>query len=210
MEQVTVSVLAADEISRVGVIAFLEASGQVRMVEPGDVVESVVVVLVADEVTVADLNRLRGQRGDRGRHPLRCVVVTDRFDPQLTMRAVECGVKTILPRAKVSEAMLTAAVTATAKGSAHLPARLQRALIEQLNVLRCGVLEPRGYHLSGIAHRELDVLGLVADGLHIDEIAARVPYSVGTVKNVLYGLVERLGLQNRTHAVAYAIRAGDL
>jgi DNA-binding NarL/FixJ family response regulator len=35
-------------------------------------------------------------------------------------------------------------------------------------------------------------------------------YSERTVKNVLHEITQRLGLRNRTHAVAYAMRHGLL
>ncbi len=51
---------------------------------------------------------------------------------------------------------------------------------------------------------------LVAEGLRTDEIASKLSCSERTVKNVLRTAIRRLGLVNRTHAVAYAIRSGAL
>jgi len=80
----------------------------------------------------------------------------------------------------------------------------------QVQRMRKDVLEPNGLTLSGLAARECDVLRLVAEGFGTEEIAAKLCYSERTVKNVLYGLMTRCGLNNRAHAVAYALRAGAI
>jgi len=51
-------------------------------------------------------------------------------------------------------------------------------------------------------------LRLLADGMDTGQIAQRLSYSERTVKNILQGMLTRLGLRNRTHAVAHAIRLG--
>ena len=61
---------------------------------------------------------------------------------------------------------------------------------------------------NGLEPREIDVLRLLADGLGTHQIAEKLCYSERTVKNVLHGIMTRLNLRNRAHAVAYAMRAG--
>ena len=56
--------------------------------------------------------------------------------------------------------------------------------------------------------RERDVLALVAEGLSTREIARRLCYSERTIKNILQELTTRVGLRNRTQAVAWALRNG--
>jgi DNA-binding NarL/FixJ family response regulator len=72
------------------------------------------------------------------------------------------------------------------------------------------VLAPLGINAAGLSPREVDVLRLVADGADTSEIAKELAYSESTVKHVLYELTTRLKLRNRTHAVAFALRAGVL
>jgi len=52
------------------------------------------------------------------------------------------------------------------------------------------------------------VLRLMADGMDTGEIARNLSYSERTVKNIIYAITTRLSLRNRSHAVAYAMRAG--
>ena len=56
--------------------------------------------------------------------------------------------------------------------------------------------------------REREVLTLVAEGLSTREVARRMAYSERTIKNILQELTRRLGLRNRTQAVAWALRNG--
>lgn len=56
--------------------------------------------------------------------------------------------------------------------------------------------------------RQLTTLRLLADGLDTREIARCLCYSERTVKTVIGTVTERLGVRNRTHAVAHALRHG--
>ena len=60
-----------------------------------------------------------------------------------------------------------------------------------------------GVRLTG---RECDVLTLLAQGLQLEEIAARLGIGSETVRTHVRKASERLGAANRTHAVAIAIR----
>ena len=61
---------------------------------------------------------------------------------------------------------------------------------------------------SVLGSRELMTLRLLADGCDTREIARHLCYSERTVKSIIGTVTERLGVRNRTHAVAHAIRYG--
>jgi DNA-binding NarL/FixJ family response regulator len=67
---------------------------------------------------------------------------------------------------------------------------------------------PGGQTFGALTQRELAVLRMVADGRSTHEIARALSYSERTIKNAIHDLVTRLQLRNRSHAVAYAVRAG--
>jgi two-component system nitrate/nitrite response regulator NarL len=56
--------------------------------------------------------------------------------------------------------------------------------------------------------RECEVLQLVTEGLSNAEIGLKLCVVEGTVKNHLHNILEKLHLQNRVQAAAYAMRAG--
>jgi DNA-binding NarL/FixJ family response regulator len=51
-------------------------------------------------------------------------------------------------------------------------------------------------------------LRLLAEGLDTAEVSGQLFYSERTVKNIIHDITSRLELRNRTHAVAYPIKAG--
>jgi DNA-binding NarL/FixJ family response regulator len=61
-----------------------------------------------------------------------------------------------------------------------------------------------------LTRREREVLQLVAEGLSNRDIAERLRIAENTVKNHLRNILEKLHMQNRAQAVAYAIRQGWL
>jgi DNA-binding NarL/FixJ family response regulator len=124
------------------------------------------------------------------------------------MTAVECRVVAILPRAAVTAERLAHSVRAAASGGGVMPPNLVGELIKQVERMQRDVLAPNGLNASGLTPREIDVLRLMADGFDTNEIAGKLCYSERTVKNVIYGVTHRLKLRNRSHAVAYALRAG--
>ena len=81
------------------------------------------------------------------------------------------------------------------------------ALLQQVTELQQLALTV-GFTPSSLGDRERDVLRLVADGFNTAEIALRLSYSERTVKNILYNVLSRLRVRNRSHAVAAAIRSG--
>jgi len=211
MAPVKVLIQAEDTFSRLGAVKFLASSRDLEIIDEEQLPDARVVVLVADSVSGPDLELLRRIRAERSpAHSSHSVIVTDDFGPAFAMTAAEYGVMSVLPRATLSPERLVAAVLGAANGVAYFSGRLQRALLEQLDDLRRGVLEPNGFSFTGLSQREVDVLQLIADGRLTDEIGAELAYSEATVKNVLGGLCERLGLRNRTQAVAYAIKTGVL
>ena len=61
---------------------------------------------------------------------------------------------------------------------------------------------------GGLSARELDVLRLVADGLTDAEIGERLFISPRTVARHLYTVYQKLGVNSRTAATAFAFKHG--
>nr|WP_246213747.1 response regulator transcription factor [Kitasatospora viridis] len=204
--RVTVEVLAPDPISRVGATSQLRQYPEVSVVEAGgpDGGATVRILLVEslDGESMAQLRRL--VRGGAAK----VVLVVGRIREPELMEAVECGVNAILWRNEATPERLRRAVLAAARGQGDLPADLLGRLLSQVGRLQRGGGEGAPGDPGGLTARETEILRLVAEGLDTAEIGARIGYSQRTVKNVLYGVTNRLRLRNRAHAVAYALREG--
>jgi DNA-binding NarL/FixJ family response regulator len=138
----------------------------------------------------------------------RVVLVVATLDDAGLMVAVEVGACAVLRRREATPERLAAAVEAAAQGDGTLAPDLLGRLMSQMGRLQRQVLAPRGIGPTGLTDRELEVLRLLADGLDTGEIAQRLAYSERTIKNIIHDLTSRLNLRNRSHAVAYAVKAG--
>lgn len=196
----SVTVHAADPVSRAGVIGQLDKNSGVRVVQEG----AEAAIVVADELDEDTLRTVRTQH----RTGARVVLVVARPDDAGLLAAVEAGVSGLLRRSEVTPQRLAAAVRAAVSGNGSLPPDLLGRLMRQVGDLQRHVLGPRGLSFAGMTEREIQVLRQVADGFSTAEIAQQLAYSERTIKNVIQGVVSRFHLRNRCHAVAYALRQG--
>ncbi|MCW2968916.1 MAG: LuxR family transcriptional regulator [Solirubrobacterales bacterium] len=96
-----------------------------------------------------------------------------------------------------------------ARSHADLSARLIGVLGTAGHLLGTVFARRRGeLNLSPLTARELEVLALAADGLTGRRIAERLQISPSTVKTHFEHIFRRLGVRDRTSAVAQAIRGG--
>lgn len=205
---IAVTIRSADPLTQAGAISHLRHTPGLEVVEsppqPGRDRVAVVLTQQMDEMTVLELRRLTRELGQR------VVLVTDRLREPELMTVLEYGVRTILWRSEVTPSRLVRAVRAAAHGESQLPQDLLGQLMAHVGRSQRAAAHTLSAALPavGLAPREIDVLKLLADGLDTREIAEKLAYSERTIKNVLSGLLTRLQLRNRAHAVAYALREG--
>lgn len=203
--RVKVCVYATDPVSAMGIGGELRLRPEVLVVD--DVAREVaeVAVIVADEVDAAALRTIRSVQRDGC---ARVVMVVTKLDDASLLAAVEAGACGILRRSEAVAERVAEAVITAANGDGSVPPDLLGRLLNQMSQLQRQVLAPRGLSLNGFSEREVDVLRLLAEGWDTAEIAGKLSYSERTVKNVIHDITVRLQLRNRSHAVAYAVRAG--
>jgi DNA-binding NarL/FixJ family response regulator len=61
---------------------------------------------------------------------------------------------------------------------------------------------------TGLSGRDVELLGLLAEGLPLEAVARRVNASERTVRRRVRAICERLGLTSSIQAVAWAARRG--
>lgn len=203
-ERTQVYVVASDPVSRDGAASLLRGQG-VDLVD-GDRLDADVVALVVvdelDDETGREIRSLRRSGVDS------IVVIATRVDDSGLLAAVEAGAKSFLRRGECTPQNLIGSIHAARLGEGSLPPDLLGRLLGQVGRLQRQVLSPNGLTFSGLTEREVKVLRLLADGLDTSEVGRQLFLSERTVKNVVHDVTSRLGLRNRTHAVAHALRHG--
>ncbi|WFE34580.1 response regulator transcription factor [Micromonospora sp. WMMD975] len=205
MEKVRLVLQASDPFSYAGLDSFLRSCPALELLPSDDRTGAQVMVFGCEQLTVDVVAMLRRSAAETG---LPVVLVLREITESELLTAVECRVVAILPRAAVTADRLAHSVVAAAGGGGIMPPNLVGELLKHIERLQREVLAPHGLNASGLTPREVDVLRLMADGFDTGEIAGKLCYSERTVKNVIYGVTHRLKLRNRSHAVAYALRAG--
>jgi DNA-binding NarL/FixJ family response regulator len=205
LDRIAVFVYADDPISEAGLRAQLRARPGMDVVDAAQVDHANVAVVVLSSLDDPGLRVVRAI--ERNGCP-RVVLVSDALDETAVVAAVEAGANTFLRRQDASPDRIEAAIRAATSGDGMVPPDVLGRLLDQIGQMSRNVLAPRGLTFSGLTDREVDVLRLVAEGYDTSEIARTLSYSERTIKNVLHDMTSRLNLKNRSHAVAYAVRAG--
>ncbi|MGW4482898.1 response regulator transcription factor [Amycolatopsis sp. NPDC004368] len=195
MDQVRVAAWASDPIALAGIIDHLRSRPEVQVLPGQRRGEAAVLVFAAGRVTTELKAALRAAASET---PAAIVLVAGYVDADELPELAACHVVAVLPREAIAGDGLVRSITAAASGRETS----LRDLLGQAESLQ---------HTAGgaaLSPREVDVLRLMAEGWDTAEIAGKLCYSERTVKNVIYGMTNRLKLRNRPHAVAYALRAG--
>ena len=209
-QPVAVAVLSDDRMTGQGAIAYLSERPDMRVLpgdRPGD---AEVVLILVGRVTEETLGWIQQAAEQTERPEPAFVLVCNGIAEQQLLRAVGRGLVSVVPRRRTDLDHIAKAVLNARDGRMELPGDAIAWMSRYLRAVERDVLEPSGLTASGLASREVDVLRLLSEGHDTVAIAGRLNYSERTVKNILQGLTSRLKLRNRTHAVAFAVRAGVL
>ena len=207
---VSVAVLAGDPLTGQGAVAHLRARPEVRVLGAERQHEAEVVLIVVDRITEDTLKLMERVAEQSANEDARFVLVGDGVREHHLLRAVTCGLVSVIPRREADFDRILRAIVDMREGRLEMPGVALGWLVGQLRTIHQDVLEPNGLTAAGLETREVDVIGLLAEGLSTFEIAQRLNYSERTVKNIIHGVLTRLKLRNRAHAVAFAVRTGAL
>lgn len=145
--------------------------------------------------------------GGEGFSAISIVLLTDEYHDLLTNEAVRAGVRAALPRSSTGDQII-AAVEAVAAGlfvwrldsidslPKFTPSRESTETVGSTS------------KLDALTEREVEVLGMLAEGLGNKTIAQRLGISEHTVKFHVSSVIAKLGASGRTEAVTIGIRRG--
>ena len=137
---------------------------------------------------------------ERGLERPRVIVLSMHDDEELVANAVRAGAHGyVLKSASRSE--LVDAIRHVAAGGQRFDEVVVRALLSERRKEESGAL---------LSEREAEILKLVAAGCGNKEVARRLYLSISTVKTHLDDAYRKLGVSDRAHAVAVALRLGLL
>lgn len=204
----SVSVVLVDDhpVVRAGVRALLQTAGDVEVVGEAEDVASALALVggLRPQVVLMDLqlgseSGVVATREIVARYPATRVLILTTYDTDADiLRAIEAGACGYLLKDAEPE-RLVEAVGLAAKGETVLSPVVAQRLVGRM---RRPTIE--------LTERELEVLGLVAEGLGNRAIAKSLFVSEATVKTHLVHAFEKLGVDNRTAAVARARDTGLL
>jgi two-component system nitrate/nitrite response regulator NarL len=136
----------------------------------------------------------------RDRLPTRVLLVATKVRSDAVYQALAAGAGGYVSRL-TSAPQLADAIAGVAGGHVVLAQEVQTSLAQEIR------RRSRGQR-AVLGERERQVLLLLAEGLTAAEIGRRLHLSTGTVKTTLLKLYERLGVSERSAAVAVALRRG--
>lgn len=204
---VTVRVLCADPVLDEAARAYLDGRAQFE-VSSGAAEVLLVFCSAVDEAVRDAVDAVCGEPAVLGAAP-RLVFVVDELAERHLWWAVGRGLRAVVPRTGTGWDDVVAALLKARDGTADLPPHTVGRLLDQVRELDSR-LAAVGVHASGLTLRETEILRLFAAGLEIADVARELNYSERTIKSTVHGVKERLGLRNRAHAVAHAVRIGAI
>jgi DNA-binding NarL/FixJ family response regulator len=211
---VTIRLLLVEDqtIVRLGLRRLLETVTHLFVVGEAACVSEAVATEAAlkPDVVIMDLklgleSGLEAAKQIRAQNPAaRILALTAYDDYPMVEEAIAVGFLGYAPK-QIGLPELTRAIEAVAAGTQYIHPSILTVLLDGIRQQAGGRPAP-----PVVTDDEKTLLGLLAEGLSLAEIAAQTFVSERTVRRHVQTLFDRLGAANTTQAVAYAIRRGWL
>jgi DNA-binding NarL/FixJ family response regulator len=132
--------------------------------------------------------------------------ISDRVDDRIVLECLRAGLAGLVEREAGPE-RLSAALGSLAHGESGYDPDQERAALRQLGRV---ARQAREYSdvAASITPRELEVLGLISEGLSTRQVASRLNLSPKTVETHIAKLYRKLGARTRVQALSRAVALG--
>ena len=206
--RIRVFLLDDHEVVRRGVRGLLEAEPDITVAGEAGTASSALarIPAVKPDVAVLDVRLPDGDgvsvcREIRSAMPhVACLMLTSFSDEEALLDAIMAGAAGFVLK-QVRGADLVGAVRTVAAGGSLLDPQAASQVMRRIREQ-----EQRDDPLVGLTGQEKQILELIGEGLTNRQISQRLFLAEKTVKNYVSGLFDKLGMQRRTQAAAYAER----
>ena len=210
-----IRVLIVDDhtLFRQGLRSLLEADGTIEVVDEADNgVEAIAKArqlqpdVVLMDIAMSNVGGLQATRRIRKLAPsVKVLALSMHETEQYVQEMLRVGASGYISK-RSPAAELLSAIQAVHKGYAYLnPPVAKKVLNGYVKRIKTDNREGKGERLTA---RELEVLGLIAEGRTNKEIAELLSLSVSTIQSHRLNLMRKLKAHDRTELVRYAIREG--
>ena len=161
--------------------------------------------LVLMDLKMPVMNGVQATRHIRQKYPdVKILVLTTYDADEWVFDAIRSGAAGYLLKDTQREALI-AAVKDTMAGQTPVDSAVAGKLFAQVVQ---GTPSPQSSLVDTLTEREKDILRLLGTGLSNADIAARLYFSEGTVRNYISSILDKLGVADRTQAAVLALRSG--
>lgn len=147
------------------------------------------------DLQMPDMDGIEAINAIRAEYPAaRIAILTTYRGDVRALHAIKAGAMAYLLKSSLRKELLDA-IRTIAAGKRHIPAEIAAELADHLS------------H-DALSPREIQVLQRVAMGKPNKEIASELQISEDTIKGHLKSIMDKLGANNRTHAVTLGVQRG--
>ena len=161
--------------------------------------------LVMMDLKMPIMNGIQATRHIRQKYPdVKILVLTTYDADEWVFDAIRSGAAGYLLKDTQREALI-AAIKDTMAGETPVDPAVAGKLFAQVVQ---GTPSPQSTLINTLTEREKDILRLLGAGLSNADIAARLYFSEGTVRNYVSSILNKLSVADRTQAAILALRCG--
>ncbi len=207
MDATRIFLIDDHEVIRDGLQRMLELEDDIEVVgEAGDAqealsgIESLSPEIVIMDIKMSGTDGIQLTRQLREKQPDLNIIMLTLYDEYLT-QAIEAGAVGYLLK-DIKRGELIKAIRAVKEGRSPLDLSISRDNLSDL------VASPESKRQSQLTERELTILQLIASGVTTRELAAELFLSQASVKRSVGIIFEKMGVRNRSEAVAEAYKRG--